>query len=1002
MQPSSVAAQLKRSFLLINATIVVFLCLYIVQAYQLYRRAGQSELWVNRTNDVLQQIKTAQTGVRDVEVALQRFLLNGAEEYKKALIDKSDKTIARANYLTDITKENGTQYQRAVALRDLIIEKKSTALLLIGQIQEGKLKPTDPGIKALISEGNEEIDQLLSLMESTQSQLLASRTSENKSYSRARITFSVVSFVLISILLSVALLKVQQSINKKTAAEEAARRQEAKYRALVENAGVTTLIVDDQGVVKFVSRNIRDLAGYTIEDLLHKPFHDKVVREYRSYLHHAIFDEGHRGSFNTSAEVKITTVTGAPKWVSCRIFPANRDGAQREWQVVLWDIEEEKQKALEFEALETEHRNRLKMVQDIIDNIPSALYIKDKDGMYLMVNKHTERVFGLPASEIIGKPTHYLHNDVPERFSIYRQTDAAVVQQGKIVELEEVVKGNGSGKDRYYWITKFPLRDSDGKVNFIGVIASDITERKETELKLIESRQEAELAKASQEAFLANMSHEIRTPMNGIIGMANLLISTELSEEQKDFTQSIQESAHSLLAIINDLLDFSKIKSGKFEFEKIPYTPREIIRKAIYPLKFKAEEKMIKLNLAIDGSVPETLLGDPLRLQQVIINLVGNALKFTSAGGVDIFVSSEKLSAKKVSLNVSVKDSGIGIPADKIEKIFESFSQSKAEDARKYGGTGLGLAIVKQLVDLQEGYIKVSSTVGKGSVFSFSIPYEIADGALAESGNSRQETTAATLSLEGVRILVAEDNLINQKVVKNTLAKQGANVVIANNGQEAIQQVKQGGFDVILMDIQMPEVDGYKATRYIRQVMKSDIPIIAMTADALKGEEEKCYAEGMSGYVSKPFEPEELYRVIAHLTGHSQTGVLRNSIKAADSDIVDFSFLEEISNNNSEYIHEVLELFLSTMPEGLTTLHTLIANTEDFENIAKQAHFLKSSVGIVRVRNMYDQLSAVEQMARQQTGIAELRKLIKEITSTYDEAHPLVIREKERHRPAQI
>ncbi|HRO42627.1 MAG TPA: ATP-binding protein [Flavipsychrobacter sp.] len=999
MQSNSVAAQLKKSILLINVTIVIFLFLYILQAYQLYRRAGQSELWVNRTNDVLQQIKSTQTGVRDIEVALQGFLLTGADEYKTALTESADNTIKRVSYLRDITKEHGQQYLRAVTLRSLIVQKKSTALLLIKEISEGKIKPTDARIKTLMNAGNQEMDELLSLMESTQSQVLASRTSENKSYSRSRITFSVASFCIISTFLILALYKVQQSINKKSLAEETARKQEAKYRALVENAGVTTLIVDQEGIVKFVSRNIKELCGYTIEDLLQKPFHDKIVREYRSHLHHAIFDESPRGNTNTSAEIQVITLSGTKKWVSCRIFPANREGDYKEWQVVLWDIEEEKQKALEFEALEAAHNARLKMVQDIIDNVPSVLYIKDRKSVYLMVNRKTEEVFNAPASDILGKSTEQFHKNAAERLSIYRHTDDEVVNKGKIVELEEMVKGGD--KDRYYWITKFPLLDEAGNVKFIGVIASDITERKETELKLIESRQEAEQAKAAQEAFLANMSHEIRTPMNGIIGMANLLISTDLNDEQKDFTESIQESAGNLLAIINDLLDFSKIKSGKFEFERISFRPRDTIRKAIYPLQFRAEEKMIKLNLSIDGNVPEVLSGDPLRLQQVIINLAGNAIKFTSNGSVEISVSSEKLSSKKISLNVFVKDSGIGIPADNINKIFESFSQSSTEDARKYGGTGLGLAIVKQLVELQQGHVRVTSTVGKGSIFSFSIPYDVGE-AVSEELELLSAQTSTNFSLGNIRVLVAEDNLINQKVVKNTLSKQGAQVMIANNGQEAIQLVKQGSFDVILMDIQMPEVDGYKATRYIRQVMKSDIPIIAMTADALKGEEDKCIVAGMNGYISKPFEPRDLYNLIASFTGHRDQVVSPNVLLDANDGIVDFSFLQEIADNDSAYMHEVLDIFISTMPVGLAQLSSLINDTEDFESIAKQAHFLKSSVGIVKIRGMFDQLAKIELMAKQGQGLNEIRNIIKEITDTYNQAHPLVLKEKEKHNSAQI
>lgn len=1001
MQPNSVAAQLRRSFLLINATIIVFLCLYVFQAFQLYRRAGQSELWVNRTNDVLQQIKSTQTGVRDIEVALQGYLLTGLDNYKKTLVEKADKTIKRTTYLIDITKENGGQYQRAVTLHDLIVQKKSTALLLIKQMEEGRMKPSDPDIKILMNEGNKEIDELLSVMESTQSEMLASRTSENKSYSRSRISFSVISFFLISAFLSLALYKVRQSITRKSLAEEQARKKEARYRALVENAGVTTLIVDESGVVRFVSKNIATLAGYSAEEVLERPFHARVVREYRPVLHHALFDAGPQAQQNTSAEIQIITADGQHKWVMCRIFPASRETEQREWQVVLWDIEEEKQRALEIEALEAENRNRLKIIQDIIDNVPSVLYIKNVEGTYLIVNKKTEEVFRTPAAELIGRTNEQIPRHTPDRLALYRETDEYVVQHARLAELEETIYEDGVYL--HYWVVKFPLLDEKGKVQYVGVMATDITERKATEIKLIESRQEAENAKAAQESFLANMSHEIRTPMNGIIGMANLLMSTDLNDEQKDFTESIHESAQSLLSIINDLLDFSKIKSGKFEFESIPFAPRESIRKAIYPLHFKADEKMIKLNLVIDGNVPEILLGDPLRLQQIVINLAGNALKFTTQGQVEVKLTAEKIAAGKVSLNVAVKDTGIGIPHDKLGQIFESFSQSKAEDARKYGGTGLGLAIVKQLVELQGGVIMVSSTPGKGSVFTFSIPYEVADGRQGVVERDR-ENDAASYSLTGLRILVAEDNLINQKVVKNTLERQGVILTIASNGQEAIQQVKRGGFDLILMDIQMPEVDGYKATRYLRQVMKCTLPIIAMTADALKGEEDKCKEAGMDGYISKPFEPDQLYRIIAEKTGivsaHNSGPANTESLPAPDQ-LVDFSFLKELAGADHKYFHDVLEIFISTMPDGLQQLASLAEAGDDMDALAKQAHFLKSSVGVVKVADMFDQLARVEHLARERASLMSIRSLVESLQALYEKAHPLVLREWEKHKTRQ-
>jgi signal transduction histidine kinase/DNA-binding response OmpR family regulator len=591
-----------------------------------------------------------------------------------------------------------------------------------------------------------------------------------------------------------------------------------------------------------------------------------------------------------------------------------------------------------------------------------------------------------------------LYKDDPERLALYRQTDKQVLEEKNIVSFEEAVEQ--AGRMCYYWITKFPLLDDEGSVRNIGVLASDITELKETELKLIESRKEAEHAKEAQEAFLANMSHEIRTPMNGIIGMSNLLMGTKLNEEQKDFTQSIQESARSLLSIINDLLDFSKIKSGKFQLEHSSFDIRNSIGKALHPLQFRAEEKNLNLQLNIEDNVPEILIGDPLRLQQIIINLAGNSLKFTAHGSVTVTVRSETISDKNISLHVSVKDTGIGIAEEKLDKIFESFTQSKAEDARKYGGTGLGLAIVKQLVELQNGTISVQSLEGKGSEFTFSIPYERSEAKAYDA--VIEQSFGAVQLLEDIRILVAEDNLINQKVVKSTLSKQGAIVTVAGNGQEAIQQMKQHGFDLILMDLQMPEMDGYRATRYIRQIIKTDIPIIAMTADAIKGEEEKCYEAGMNAYISKPFDPNDLYNRILQLTNRKVAVEVHHGLEMPDEIIVDFSFLKELADNDSSQIYEILDIFLDTMPAGMNELRSLINESADPDKISKQAHFLKSSVGVVKVKDMYQLLAGIESLAAAGQNTGEIKELFKKAMDNFTMALPLVQREKELHRSASF
>lgn len=636
--------------------------------------------------------------------------------------------------------------------------------------------------------------------------------------------------------------------------------------------------------------------------------------------------------------------------------------------------------------LEKDNQTKDKLMQSIIDNIPSALYIKDLNGQYLFLNKMTAQVLNRPHHVIVGNTTSVLYKDTPDRLIMYQQTDDDVALTGKVASFEETV--DTAGSSRTYLVTKFPLLNDVGAVQYIGVLATDITERKDIENKLREAKQDAEDSKKGQETFLATMSHEIRTPMNGVIGMANLLLTTNLTQEQNDFTQSIHESANNLLTIINDLLDFSKIKAGKLELEEIPFNIRSTIAKAIYPIRYRAEEKLIKLSMSVADNVPEVLIGDPLRLQQIIINLANNAVKFTSVGTVNIIITATDNGNKDIRLYCEVRDSGIGIPDKIIGRIFDSFTQNNAEDTRKYGGTGLGLAIVKQLVEMQHGQISVKSTEGIGSIFSFNIPYQI-----GESGSITEKIFAGEKDknikrLEGLSILIAEDNIINQKVVVNTLQKQGATVVIANNGREAIEHIKSGKqFHLLLMDLQMPEIDGHTATQHIRQVLEHNIPIVAMTADALKGEEDKCLAIGMNGYISKPFEPEVLYQTILNLAKGDKIQITQTTSNKAESGTdVDFSMLEELAEGDGNYIIEVLDIFLSTMPEGMLTLRTLIKNN-DWTGTSKQAHFLKSSLGIIKIGDAYDLMAAIEHIAKEEGDKSEIRKIFAAVEQKISEGY---------------
>jgi PAS domain S-box-containing protein len=499
-------------------------------------------------------------------------------------------------------------------------------------------------------------------------------------------------------------------------------------------------------------------------------------------------------------------------------------------------------------------------LESILDNTTSLIYIKDPAGKYIMVNRRFREILQVRNEEVIG----YTDADfsTPEAAAHYRSLDERVVRTLRSVEREEVVRG--AGGDVHLLSIKFPLLDHNGQLIGIGGIATEITERVQYQQQLVAATREAQNAKNMQELFLANMSHEIRTPMNGIQGMTDLLLDTPLSDQQKEFAKIIKRSVNNLLVIVNDVLDFSKIKAGKLAIEHIEFRLKDVMENVRAIFAHRVAKKGLELQLELDPALPELLKGDPYRLNQVLINLIGNALKFTDQGWIRVEVTAQERTSDRVNLQFIVADSGIGISETSLPYIFDHFSQAGLDISRRYGGTGLGLAICHQLLQLQGGEIAVKSRENEGTVFTFRLPY-------AYLGKASMAPVTAIIAdysqcLTGRRILVAEDNEVNQQLVDHVLRKGGGEVQLAGNGQEALDFLRRGEkYDLIIMDLQMPVMDGYEATRTIRRELHLSTPIIAMTATALVGEQLHCFEVGMNDYMTKPFEFSELYKKINSL-----------------------------------------------------------------------------------------------------------------------------------------
>jgi len=392
-----------------------------------------------------------------------------------------------------------------------------------------------------------------------------------------------------------------------------------------------------------------------------------------------------------------------------------------------------------------------------------------------------------------------------------------------------------------------------------------------------EAKEKAEESTKLKEAFLANMSHEIRTPMNAIIGFSDLLSKGKLEEKEREYVKTIKSAGENLLTIINDILDISKIEAGMMTFEEHTFSVKEIFKSLNVMLMGRAKEKNLELVFVCDENVPDRLLGDPTRLTQIIINLVGNAIKFTQKGTINVGAKLLKNNSEcaerfkgegNTTLEFSVKDTGIGIPEDKLEHIFERFRQAESHITRKYGGTGLGLSIAKQLVELQGGILSVKSEFKSGSVFSFCIPYRKSEEVLVVAEGVGEKYNMEELSK--LNILLIEDNQLNVKLILSLFSEYNLQVKVAENGSVGIEKLKEGNFDIILMDMEMPVMNGYEAATFIRSELKNKIPIIAMTAHAMAGEREKCLSLGMNDYISKPINANLLFEKMYDLTINSE------------------------------------------------------------------------------------------------------------------------------------
>ncbi|MCC7086964.1 MAG: response regulator [Pirellulales bacterium] len=904
---------------------------------------------------------------------------------------------------------------------------------------------------------------------------------------------------------------------------------EQRLQAISENTSSVVYVKDVQGRYLFVNRRFEqlfkrakyDILGKSDEEVFPAPY-GKLFRDYDLRVLAA--------GKPIESEETVPHDDGIHTYISNKF--ALYDSAGKAYAVGGISTDITALKKAEQALLDAEAR-----YSSLIESLPLRAWSKDLQGRFTFVNKAWFNNRGKSLAEVVGK-TDFDFNP-PELAKKYQEDDLRVAQTGQVFEDIEEFQVTGDEDRRYIQVLKSPVLNAGGEVVGTQGMSWDVTDRVMAEHAMRLAKEAAEAANRAKSVFVANISHEIRTPMNGIIGMSELLLDTPLMPDQREYVLMINESADSLLSVINDVLDFSKVEAGKLDLESIPFELDEVLGDALKLLALRADKKNLELAWQMKPDVPPVVVGDPARLRQIVINLVGNAIKFTELGEVVLRVSIGEIDVRKITLQFSIHDTGIGIPTDKQHSVFEPFEQADTTTSRRHGGTGLGLTISTKLVRLMGGRIWLESQSSRGSTFHFTSQFDLPDAASIESStenlrdlrdlrvlvvddNTTQRgilmellanwglqphgvssaaealkllrqspdhkksiqlvladaqmpvhdgfwlaeqidrdpalrtatimmlaatrrpedaercrrlrvegylskpikpselldammaalgplvegpllempATEAAAPMRSLNVLLAEDSPVNQRVATALLEKWGHRVTIANNGRQAIATAAAGQFDLILMDVQMPEMDGLEATVAIRQrelIAGGHLPIVALTAHAMKGDRDRCLEAGMDAYVTKPIRSKELCRVIGEVVDRPKTLNTAASLDA-DSDATD-TILSDCCHNWDEALSalhgdrkllaELIDIFREECPKLCREMTTAI-ELQDTRTVQRTAHTLKGSLGHLAAAEAHGLAEQIEAHAKR-GNLGDAEQLWLKLRAKLDELDPILV-----------
>jgi PAS domain S-box-containing protein len=654
---------------------------------------------------------------------------------------------------------------------------------------------------------------------------------------------------------------------------------------------------------------------------------------------------------------------------------------QEKYKGHLWEYRDVTKKKVDEGHLLTQKEQ----YQRIISNMNLGLVEVDLEENICYVNPAFEKMSGYSASELIGKKTSGLFVNTSNEPTITMVRQKRMEGQADSYELNVL---NKNGEERCWLISGAPNYDEDGRVRGSIGIHLDVSETKMIREELQIAKEKAETSSKAKASFLANMSHEIRTPLNGIIGMIRELTYEGDTDKQRRYIDNAFKASEHLLSVLNNVLDISKIEANELGLEKSNFRLGETLKNVKSIMSLRAREKGLFLWLDSREIKDFTYCGDSLRIRQIFFNLIGNAIKFTNTGGV--YVECQVKAHKKHShiISVTVEDTGVGMDEAFLLSLFNKFSQEDVSVSRRFGGTGLGMAITNELVQMMDGHINVKSKKNEGTQieFIFELPFAI------DEVNEPQDTPALPVEIAHTRVLLVEDNEFNLQVATNTLKRYKCVVTEAVNGLEALDLLRNSEFDIVLMDLQMPIMDGFEAARQIRQNLKSEIPIIALTANAFKSEVDECRAIGMNDYITKPYEEEKLIGTIYKILHPNQRNFVfearpRTAVEKkipTEKKLYDLSKLKKLTGNNDDYYKRMIHIFIESSKQAIEELTTAMA-TNDLNTIHRTAHRIKPSLDHLGIVSLHQVIRSVETRSKTGENSALLAQEIHEVKSTLQE-----------------